>query len=102
MLKFENVAEVGDRIRGYDFQSNKDYFIEGVVIAKGWIKHPTTGAKLYKGYTVRCEKDTMDAGYYSNRLHDLVYVPFESTFDYDDRIEVIKAVDNNVNGVIIK
>ena len=89
MLKFEALAQVGDVIRSYDFQG-MDVYIEGTVIDKGWIKHPTTGQELYKGYTVRCTKDTQDRGYYSNRLHDLVYVPFESTLDYDGRIELVK------------
>ena len=89
MFKYEATAQVGDVIRSYDFRG-MDVHIEGTVIAKGWIRHPTTGQELYKGYTVRCEKDTMDAGYYSNRLHDLVYVPFESTLDYDGRVELVK------------
>ena len=89
MFKYENLAQVGDVIRSYDFRG-RDAHIEGTVIAKGWICHPTTGVELYKGYTVRCTKDTMDAGYYSNRLHDLVYVPFESTLDYDGRVELVK------------
>ena len=89
MFKFEELANIGDTIRSYDFQG-MDVYIEGVVIDKGWIKHPTTGHELYKGYTVRCTKDTMDAGYYSNRLHDTVYVPFESTLDYDGRVELVK------------
>ena len=92
MFKFEELADIGDTIRSYDFRG-MDVYIEGVVIDKGWIKHPTTGVELYKGYTVRCTKDTMDAGYYSNRLHDTVYVPFESSMDYDGRVELVKKVE---------
>jgi len=88
MLKFENVAEVGDRIRGYDFESSKDYFIEGIVTAKGWIKHPETGVELYKGYTINIDKDGVKNE--GKRTGDIGYVPFESTFDYDERIKVIK------------
>ena len=89
MLKFKTLANIGDTIRSYDFYGNKEVYIEGVVVDKGWIKHPTTGHELYKGYTVRCTKDTMDAGYYSNRLHDTVYVPFETTLEYDERVELV-------------
>ena len=89
MLKFEALAQVGDVIRSYDFQG-MDVYIEGTVIDKGWIRHPVHGYDMYKGYTVRCTKDTQDRGYYSNRLHDTVYVPFESTLDYDGRIELVK------------
>ena len=92
MLKFEGLANIGDTIRSYDFYG-MDTHIEGTVIDKGWIKHPVHGYDMYKGYTVRCTKDTQDAGYYSNRLHDLVYVPFESSMDYDGRVELVKKVE---------
>ena len=35
MLKFENLAEVNDRIRAYDFYGNKEAYIEGYVVNKG-------------------------------------------------------------------
>ena len=35
MLKYENLANVGDTIRGYDFMGSKDAYIQGRIIAKG-------------------------------------------------------------------
>ena len=85
MLKFEALANIGDTIRAYDFRGD-DAHIEGTVVAKGWIKHPVYGTEMYKGYTILIEKDTMDEG---DRVGDEGYVPFESTFDYDTRVELV-------------
>lgn len=85
MLKFENLAQVGDRIRSYDFMGNKEAFIEGKVIAKGEIYHPTQGFYMYDAYTIEIEKDGADFG----REGDIGYVPFESSMDYDERVELV-------------
>ena len=86
MLKFEALAQVGDVIRSYDFRGD-DAHIEGTVVAKGWIKHPTYGTDMYKGYTILIEKDTMGEG---SRVGDEGYVPFETDFmEYDTRIELV-------------
>ena len=87
MFKHEATAQVGDVIRSYDFRGN-DAHIEGTVIAKGWIVHPTTGQELYKGYTIEIEKDTLGNG---SRVGDVGYVPFETSFmEYDERVELVK------------
>ena len=86
MLKFEALANIGDTIRSYDFRGD-DAHIEGTVVAKGWIKHPTYGTDMYKGYTIRIEKDTLGNG---SRVGDEGYVPFETDFmEYDDRIVLV-------------
>ena len=86
MLKFEALANIGDTIRSYDFRGD-DAHIEGTVIAKGWIKHPTYGTDMYKGYTIRIERDTLGNG---SRVGDEGYVPFETDFmEYDSRIELV-------------
>ena len=86
MLKFEALANIGDTIRSYDFRGD-DAHIEGTVVAKGWIKHPTYGTDMYKGYTIRIEKDTLGSG---SRVGDEGYVPFETDFmEYDDRIVLV-------------
>ena len=86
MLKFEALANIGDTIRSYDFRG-EDAHIQGTVIAKGWIKHPTYGTDMYKGYTIRIEKDTLGNG---SRVGDEGYVPFETDFmEYDDRIVLV-------------
>ena len=86
MLKFEALANIGDTIRSYDFRGD-DAHIQGTVVAKGWIKHPVYGTEMYKGYTIRIEKDTLGSG---SRVGDEGYVPFETDFmEYDNRIELV-------------
>lgn len=86
MLKFENLAQVGDRIRAYDFMGNKEAFIEGKVVAKGSITHPVTGMYMYEAYSIEIDVDGADFG----REGDVGYVPFESGFmEYDDRVELV-------------
>ena len=86
MLKHEATANIGDTIRSYDFRGMEEH-IEGVVVDKGWIKHPVHGFDMYKGYTIRIEKDTLGKG---SRVGDLGYVPFETDFmEYDTRVELV-------------
>ena len=84
-MKFQTLANIGDTIRSYDFQGNREAFIQGRVIAKGWIEHPTLGYEMYEGYTVQIEKDGADFG----REGDVGYVPFETSTDYDGRVELV-------------
>jgi len=85
MLKYENLAEVGAIIRGYDFYGTKGAYIEGKVIAKGEVKHPKNGMYLFEGYTIIVEKDGAEFG----REGDEAYIPFETATDYDGRVELI-------------
>jgi len=88
MFKHEATAQVGDVIRAYDFRGNREAYIEGVVTAKGMIRHPVLGVELYAGYTVQITKDTMAEG---SRAGDTGYVPFETDFmEYDSRVELVK------------
>ena len=85
MLKFENFAQVGDTIRSYDFMGNREAFIEGKVIDKGAIYHPTENYYMYDAYTIQIEKDGAGFG----REGDVGYVPFETSLDYDNRVEMV-------------
>lgn len=85
MLKYQNLAKIGERIRAYDFMGRKDAFIEGVVIAKGPIKNSDGAYLLYDGYTIDIDIDGAGFG----REGDVGYVPFESSLDYDDRVELV-------------
>jgi hypothetical protein len=84
MLKYQNLAQIGDRIRAYDFRGGKDYYIEGVVRAKGAIRNPQGNYLMYEGYTIDIDVDTL-----GGREGDEGYVPFETTMDYDERIELV-------------
>ena len=84
MFKFESTAAVGDRIRAYDFRG-QDAYIEGVVRAKGAIQ-TDSGMYLYEGYTIDIDVDTLADG---ARVGDTGYVAFETTLDYDGRVEKV-------------
>ena len=88
MLKFENVAKVGDLIRAYDFKpcaGRDDAFIEGVVEQTN-CNEP--------GY--RCLKVTVTADKFEkfettpkkeNRVGRIVFVPYETSFmEFDFRV----------------
>lgn len=87
MLKFAETAQVGDKIRAYDFQpirGQHEHFIIGTVVAKGPIHHPVEGFYMFEGYTIEITgADSED----DSRIGDTGYVPFESMFDYDGRVE---------------
>lgn len=91
MLKYENLAEVGAVIRGYDFRGTKGAYIEGKVIAKGEVKHPKTGMYLFDGYTIIVETD----GAEFDREGEEAYIPYETANDYDGRVELIDTCDND-------
>ena len=90
MLKYENLAEVGMVIRGYDFRGTKGAYIEGKVIAKGAI-HTPSGQYYFDGYTIIVEKDGAEFG----REGDEAYIPYETSMDYDGRVELIDTCDND-------
>ena len=87
-MKFENLANVGDVIRAYDFMGNREAFVQGVVLEKGWIKHPTLGFEMYKGYSVRVDLDGVQEDF--GREGDIAYVPFETSLEYDERVQLVK------------
>ena len=93
MLKYQNLAGVGDRIRAYDFRGGRDYYIEGVVVAKGAVRSPQGGYMLYEGYTISIDVDTL-----GGREGDQGYVPFETSMDYDERIELVDSLQQRVDG----
>ncbi len=83
MLKYENLAEVGAVIRGYDFRGSKEAYIEGRVVAKGDIP---SGPLMFRGYTILV---TSVGGF--ERGCNEAYIPFETSMDYDGRVELIDA-----------
>lgn len=88
MLKFENIAKVGDVIRSYDFKpmiGRDDCFVEGEVLA-------IDASQGYKAYKIRVSKDVFDkkeytAFGYGSRVTKEVFVPMQVSFmEYDARI----------------
>ena len=84
-MKYQALANIGDTIRAYDFMGNKEAFIEGVIVDKGIIKHPVHGYEMYDGYTINITFD--GAGW--DREGDQGYIAFETSLDYDGRVELM-------------
>ena len=89
MLKFENIAKVGDVIRAYDFkpcQGRDDAFVEGVVES---VNNTEMGFKAYK-ITVTADKfigDVETTASPDNRIGKIMFVPYEVDFmEYDFRV----------------
>jgi len=87
-FKFENIAEIGETIKSFSFKpfpDREDMYVQGKVIAKGDINHPTHG-NYYKGYTVIAEVSTDG----NIKQGDTFYVPFELSFmDFDERVSKV-------------
>ena len=82
MLKYENLANIGDTIRSYDFMGNREAFIQGTIIDKGWMPNGALG------YTIQIEKDGIQEQF--GREGDVGYVAFENGFlEYDGRVELV-------------
>ena len=88
MLKFQNIAKVGQTIRAYDFKpmvGRNDCFVEGVVLA-------VDNSQGYKAFKIRVTKDVFDGkeftqSGYGGRVTKEVFVPMEVSFmEYDARI----------------
>lgn len=88
MLKFENIAKVGQTIRAYDFKpmiGRSDCFVEGKVLA-------IDNSQGYKAFKIRVSKDVFDnkeftQSGYGSRVTKEVFVPMQVSFmEYDARI----------------
>jgi hypothetical protein len=88
MLKFANVAKVGDIIRAYDFKpmaGRDDAFIEGVVI------DANNNEQGYKAFKVKVTVDKFKKYETKvtarNRVEQIAFVPFQTSFmEFDFRV----------------
>jgi hypothetical protein len=82
MLKFANIAKVGDTIRAYDFKpmiGREDCFVEGIVTK--------VDNKGYDCYVITVTKDSWSDAEDKGRVGKEVFVPFEVSFmEYDARV----------------
>ena len=82
MLKYANVAKVGDYIRAYDFKPLKgrdDCFVEGRVVR--------VDNKGFDCYIIEVTKDSWAEGDDRGRVGQEVLVPFQVSFmEYDGRV----------------
>jgi len=88
MLKFQNIAKIGQTIRAYDFKpmvGRSDCFVEGKVLA-------IDNSQGYKAFKIRVSKDVFDnkeftESGYGSRVTKEVFVPMQVSFmEYDARI----------------
>ncbi len=90
-LKFEGIP-VGTYIRAYDFEpieGRKDCFIEGTiksVVDKGFLAYAIVVE--YDSW----DEDVSDIKPEHSRVGVEYFVPLESTFDYDGRVEVLPVL----------
>lgn len=79
-LMFEDTAEVGDKIRAYDFTPRSDrgdYYIEGIVTDKGLLD-----LKDYLSYKITLTKVVRDNKNVTDKsICKYSYVPFETDTD---------------------
>ena len=94
MLKFENVAKVGDIIRAYDFKpmaGRDDAFIEGIVENARCYE---SGFSSYKvTVTVDKFKKYENKANPRNRVGQIVFVPHQTSFmEFDFRVVNLSKV----------
>ena len=82
MLKFANIAKVGDTIRAYDFKpmvAREDCFVEGRVVK--------IDNKGYDCFVIEVTKDSWSDAEDKGRVGKQVFVPFEVSFmEFDARV----------------
>jgi hypothetical protein len=82
MMKFQNIAKVGQTIRAYDFKpmlGREDCFVEGVVTK--------IDNKGYDCYVIKVTKDSWSDATDPGRVGANVFVPFEVSFqEFDARV----------------
>lgn len=86
MLKFENTANIGDTIKAYDFEpmeGRQERYLVGKVIDKGQSRQNGCSS-----YTVKITQQSEGNVY---EIGQTVCVPFECTFDYDERVQKIET-----------
>jgi hypothetical protein len=89
MMKFENTAQSGDRLKAFDFQpmeGREDRFVVGTVVEK--VEFGTSYKEEsffpYSCYVVKCEDSSHD----QYELGQEVFVPYEVGFmEYDERVK---------------
>ena len=93
---FQGKFEKGDGIRAYDHQpieGRSDKYIEGEVVVVDAESESQPGSI---GYHVKVDKDTLftkDGG----RVGKTVFVPYEISMDYDERISKVDAHLDHMN-----
>lgn len=98
MLKFEGLT-IGNRIRAEDFEPRpgvrESCHVEGVIKA---VNRAGTANFPFAHYVIECTRDVhcgQDAPRQFTRVGCEVFVPMESTFDWDSRIQRVDQLRTN-------
>jgi len=82
VLKYANIAKVGQTIRAYDFKpmlGREDCFVEGIV--------KSIDNKGFDCYVIEVTRDSWTENEEKGRVGQEVFVPFQVSFmEYDGRI----------------
>lgn len=89
--------EVGETIQAFDFQPRANHptsYKIGKILEV--CETPTVYASQgFAHYVIRCERDVFNGVDVDPKFHssvgEIVHVPMETTFDYDDRIKLVPA-----------
>ena len=85
-LKFEDDVWIGDTIRAYDFEplpGRVECYVEGIV-------QRTSSEYGAKCFVINCSKDSLaNDPYTGGRVGKEVFVPMETSLDYNARIKVL-------------
>ena len=88
MQKFENVAEVGDRIKAMDFVARSDSYVTGKVIEKGLLT--SSQGPRFMAYKIVCEESLMAGRKDKSRIGCEVLVQMETSFmEFNGRVTQI-------------
>jgi hypothetical protein len=88
MMKFENTAQLGDRLKALDFRpmdDRPDRFVVGTVIKRHEFGEMRGDISIpFSCYIVKCEESSH--GQYE--IGEEVFVPYETAFsEYDERVQ---------------
>ena len=93
-LKYQGEFEVGMKVKAFDHQpgvpGREDKYIEGEIIAVDAESKSQPGSM---GYHVKVEKDTLFTK--NSRVGKTVFVPYEISMDYDNRITSARPDDDD-------
>ena len=93
-LKYQGEFEVGMKVKAFDHQpgvpGREDKYIEGEIIAVDAESKSQPGSM---GYHVKVEKDTLFTK--NSRVGKTVFVPYEISMDYDNRITSARPDDED-------
>jgi hypothetical protein len=88
-MNYENLADIGDEIKSYDFFGRDDH-ITGIVVEKNAFSY---SVKVLKSVTESEEFNKL-------RYGQTLTVPFETMIEYEGRIQLLKTFDEGFDELL--